>query len=58
MEEIILDYKWFIIHTHSGFEAKVIESIKEEVKKRKLESLFQDYLVPTQKIFDWIGSAC
>ena len=28
-----LDYKWFIIHTHSGFEAKVIDSIKEEVKK-------------------------
>ena len=33
MEEESLDYKWFIIHTHSGFEAKVIESIKEEVKK-------------------------
>ena len=32
MEEVALDYKWFIIHTHSGFEAKVIESIKEEVK--------------------------
>ena len=47
-----LDYRWFIIHTHSGFEAKVIDSIKEEVKKRQLESFFQDYLVPTQKIFE------
>ena len=52
MDEGTLEYKWFIIHTHSGFEAKVIESIKEEVKKRKLESLFKDYLVPTQKIFE------
>ena len=52
MEERILEYKWFIIHTHSGFEAKVIDSIKEEVKKRKLESLFDDYLVPKQKIFE------
>ena len=34
MEAVKIDYKWFIIHTHSGFEAKVIESIKEEVKKR------------------------
>ena len=33
MEATNIDYKWFIIHTHSGFEAKVIESIKEEVKK-------------------------
>ena len=52
MEEENLDYRWFIIHTHSGFESKVIESIKEEVKKRRLENLFQDYLVPTQKIFE------
>ena len=52
MNEDNYDYKWFIIHTHSGFEAKVIDSIKEEVKKRNLENSFQDYLVPTQKIFE------
>ena len=52
MEEENLDYRWFIIHTHSGFEAKVIESIRDEVKKKQLEKLFQDYLVPTQKIFE------
>ena len=52
MEEENLDYRWFIIHTHSGFEAKVIESIRDEVKKKRLEKLFQDYLVPTQKIFE------
>ena len=33
MDEGTLEYKWFIIHTHSGFEAKVIESIKEEVRR-------------------------
>ncbi|RPH05725.1 MAG: transcription termination/antitermination protein NusG [Alphaproteobacteria bacterium TMED93] len=52
MEEQNLDYRWFIIHTHSGFEAKVIESIRDEVKKKQLEKLFEDYLVPTQKIFE------
>ena len=52
MDAKSLDYRWFIIHTHSGFEAKVIDSIKEEVKKRNLEELFQDYLIPTQKIFE------
>ena len=24
-------YKWYIIHTHSGFELKVINNIKEEL---------------------------
>ncbi len=52
MEEENLDYRWFIIHTHSGFESKVIDSIRDEVKKKQLEKLFQDYLVPTQKIFE------
>ena len=27
-------HKWYIIHTHSGFEAKVIANIKEEVRKK------------------------
>ncbi len=52
VKEVNLDCKWFIIHTHSGFESKVIASIKEEVKKRKLDSHFQDYLVPTQKTYE------
>ena len=27
-------HKWYIIHTRSGFEAKVINNIKEEIKKK------------------------
>ena len=52
METQNIECRWFIIHTHSGFETKVIESIREEVKKRNLENLFQDYLVPTQKTYE------
>ena len=33
-------YKWYIIHTHSGFEVKVINNIKEEIKKKKIIRLF------------------
>ncbi|MEC8099873.1 MAG: transcription termination/antitermination protein NusG [Pseudomonadota bacterium] len=47
-----LDYKWYIIHTHSGFEAKVIDSIKDEIKKKNLEDYFDDFLVPTQKTYE------
>ena len=45
-------YKWYIIHTHSGFEAKVINNIKEEIKKKGLANHFEDFLVPTQKTLE------
>ena len=36
MQDQIIDaYKWYIIHTHSGFELKVINNIKEEIKKKR-----------------------
>ena len=36
MVEIKKDYKWYIIHTHSGFETKVVNTIKEEVNKEEV----------------------
>ena len=36
-------YKWYIIHTHSGFEAKVIKNIKEEINKKGLSNYFEDF---------------
>ncbi len=33
-------FKWYIIHTHSGFEAKVIKNIKEEIKKKGIRKPF------------------
>ena len=34
MDQDIEKQKWYIIHTHSGFESKVITNLKEEIKKR------------------------
>ena len=45
-------HKWYIIHTHSGFETKVIANIKEEVKKKGLANHFTEFLVPTQKTLE------
>ena len=52
MEEEKQNYKWYIIHTHSGFETKVVNTIKEEVNKKKLSQLFEDFLVPTQRTLE------
>ena len=44
--------KWYIIHTHSGFEAKVINVLKEEIRKKNLANYLTDFLVPTQKTLE------
>ena len=60
---------WYIVQAYSGFEKKVVESIKEELKRHKLESSLDQLLIPThqvtevkkgkkeqkkRKIFSWI----
>ena len=41
---------WYIVQAYSGFEKKVVESIKDELKKNKLEENLGEILVPTHKI--------
>ena len=62
---------WYIVQAYSGFEKKVVDLIKEELKKHKLSDNLQEILVPThqvtevkkgkrtkkeKKIFSWICS--
>ena len=40
---------WYIVQAYSGFE-KVVESIKEELKKHKLSDNLEEVLVPTHQV--------
>ena len=42
--------RWYIVHAYSNFEKKVSESIREQAKQRGLEDLFEQVLVPTEKV--------
>ena len=42
--------RWYIVHAYSNFEKKVAESIREQAKQRGLEDLFEQVLVPTEKV--------
>jgi transcriptional antiterminator NusG len=44
--------RWYIIHAYSNFEKKVAESIREQAKQRHLEHLFDEILVPTEKVVE------
>ena len=41
---------WYIVQAYSGFEKKVVETIKEELKKRKLSDKLDEILVPTHQV--------
>jgi transcriptional antiterminator NusG len=42
--------RWYIVHAYSNFEKKVSESIREQAKQRGLEDLFDQILVPVEKV--------
>ena len=42
--------RWYIVHAYSNFENKVAESIREQAKQRHLDHLFEQILVPKEKV--------
>jgi transcriptional antiterminator NusG len=42
--------RWYIVHAYSNFEKKVADSIREQVKQRHLDALFDEIMVPTEKV--------
>lgn len=41
---------WYVVHTYSGFEEKVKQSIEERAKQKNLQSKIGKILVPKEKI--------
>jgi len=44
--------RWYIVHAYSNFEKKVADSIREQVKQRGLAHLFDEVMVPTEKVVE------
>jgi transcriptional antiterminator NusG len=42
--------RWYIVQAYSNFERKVADDIRQKVAQLKLEHLFEDVLVPTEKV--------
>ena len=47
-----MDKKWYIVHAYSNFERKVADSIKEKAVASGLGDLFDEILVPTEKVVE------
>ena len=44
--------RWYIVHAYSNFEKKVAESIREKAAATGLDELFDEILVPTEKVVE------
>ncbi len=44
--------KWYVIHTYSGYENKVAQTILKVVENRKLHDLITEVRVPTEKVME------
>lgn len=42
------ELKWFIIHTYSGYEAKVMEHLRQRIKMEELQESFGDIQIPEE----------
>ena len=55
MAELITETKpkrWYIVHAYSNFENKVADSIREQAKQRGLSHLFEEVMVPKEKVVE------
>ena len=44
--------RWYIVHAYSNFEKKVADSIREKAQATGLEDLFEEVLVPTERVVE------
>lgn len=42
--------RWYVVHTYSGYENKVADSITKAVDNRKLRHLIEEVMVPTETV--------
>lgn len=44
--------KWYVVHTYSGYENKVAQTILKVVENRKLHDLIPEVRIPTEKVME------
>ncbi|HUC62355.1 MAG TPA: transcription termination/antitermination protein NusG [Alphaproteobacteria bacterium] len=44
--------RWYVLQTHSGFEKKVAQSIREQAKQKTLEERIEQVMVPVEEVVE------
>ena len=45
-----MEARWYIVHALSGFEHKIMQSIREQAEKKGLADKIQDIVVPSEAV--------
>jgi transcriptional antiterminator NusG len=51
----VITKQWYIVHTYSGFEKKVSESLQQRVQAYGLQSEIGEILIPTEDVVEMRG---
>ena len=46
--------RWFIVHTYSGFEQRVEQTIREMIRTGQAQGLIEEVVVPTEKVIELV----
>jgi transcriptional antiterminator NusG len=49
---VISEKQWFIVHTYSGFEAKVKESLEQRAEAMGMADVIEEVLIPTEEVVE------
>lgn len=49
-QETKAEFQWFVLHTLSGQEQKVKDSIEKRMKVEEVSDLIKEVLIPTEKV--------
>ncbi|MDH3242845.1 MAG: transcription termination/antitermination protein NusG [Alphaproteobacteria bacterium] len=44
--------RWYVVHVYSGFEKKVVQSIREQIEAKDMGELFEEVLVPMEEVVE------
>lgn len=44
--------RWFVVHAYSGYEKRVMNTLKERIELHDMQDLFGEVLVPTEEVVE------
>jgi len=47
-------FRWYIVHTYSGFESRVKQSLEERIASAGMEELFSDIIIPEENVVELV----
>ena len=50
--EVNPNFRWYVVHTYSGYENRAKASLEERIKQKELDAEFGEVLIPTENVVE------